>query len=85
MFLWDYGHMKTTLDLPDKLMREVKIRAAQDNRKLKDLVAELLTRALADDAAQERGRTKPPKPVRLRTEKPMTLSDIESAIAEGRA
>lgn len=38
--------MKTTLELPDPLMREVKILAAQSNRKLKDVVAELITRGL---------------------------------------
>jgi plasmid stability protein len=31
--------MKTTLDLPDDLMREVKIRAAREGRKMKDLLA----------------------------------------------
>jgi hypothetical protein len=39
--------MKTTLDLPDDLMRAVKIRAAEENRKLKDLIADLLRRGLA--------------------------------------
>jgi plasmid stability protein len=39
--------MKTTLDLPDDLMRAVKIRAAEENRKLKDVIAELLRRGLA--------------------------------------
>lgn len=34
--------MKTTLELPDSLMREVKVRAAQSDRTLTDLVAELL-------------------------------------------
>ena len=34
--------MKTALDLPDELAREVKIRAAQEGRKLKDVIAELL-------------------------------------------
>lgn len=38
--------MKTTLDLPDDLMRAVKVRAAQNNRKLKDTVAELLRAGL---------------------------------------
>ncbi len=38
--------MKTTLNLPDELMREVKIRAAQENRKLQDLIAELIRRGL---------------------------------------
>jgi plasmid stability protein len=39
--------MKTTLDIPDPLMRKIKIRAAGEGRKLKDLVAELLTLGLA--------------------------------------
>jgi plasmid stability protein len=43
--------MKTTLELPDHLMREVKIRAAREGRKLKELVAELLRRGL--DAPME--------------------------------
>ena len=33
--------MKTTLDLPDDLMRAVKVRAVEENRKLKTLVADL--------------------------------------------
>jgi hypothetical protein len=40
--------MKTTLDLPDDLMREIKVRAARDDRRLKDLIAELLRRGLAE-------------------------------------
>ena len=39
--------MKTTLDLPDDLVRAVKIRAAEENRKLKDIIADLLRRGLA--------------------------------------
>lgn len=39
--------MKTTLDLPDDLMRAVKLRAVEDNRKLKDTIADLLRRGLA--------------------------------------
>jgi hypothetical protein len=39
--------MKTTLDLPDDLVREVKIHAVHENRKLKDTVADLLRRGLA--------------------------------------
>lgn len=42
--------MKTTLELPDVLMRRIKIRAAEQNRKLKDTVAELLERGLAAEA-----------------------------------
>jgi plasmid stability protein len=39
--------MRTTLDLPDELMRAVKVRAVNENRKLKDMVADLLRRGLA--------------------------------------
>ena len=34
--------MKTTLDLPDKLYRAAKARAAAENRRVKDVVAEAL-------------------------------------------
>lgn len=43
--------MKTTLDLPDDLMREVKIRAVHENRRLKEAVADLLRRGLASPRA----------------------------------
>ena len=39
--------MKTTVDLPDDLMRAVKMRAIEENRKLKDTIADLLRRGLA--------------------------------------
>ena len=39
--------MKTTLDLPSELVREIKLRAVHEGRKLKDLAAELLRTALA--------------------------------------
>ncbi len=42
--------MKTTVELPDELMRRIKIRAAASDRKLKDTVEELIRRGL--DAAE---------------------------------
>ena len=39
--------MKTTIDLPDDLMRAVKIRAVNEKRKLGVMIAELLRRGLA--------------------------------------
>ena len=39
--------MKTTLDLPDELMRAVKVQAAENDLKLKDFVADLLRLGLA--------------------------------------
>jgi len=38
--------MKTTLDLPDELIREVKLRAVVQGRTLRDLVAEFLRQGL---------------------------------------
>lgn len=38
--------MKTTLELPEDLMRDIRIRAARSDQRLKDVVAELLRRGL---------------------------------------
>lgn len=40
--------MKTTLDLPDELIREVKLRAVIQGRSLKDLVANFLRQELGN-------------------------------------
>jgi hypothetical protein len=47
------GCMKTTLDLPDALVKQVKLRAVREGRKLKDAVADLLRKGLAVAAAEE--------------------------------
>lgn len=39
--------MKTTLDLPNDLVREIKQRAASEGRKVKEVAADLLRAALA--------------------------------------
>ena len=75
--------MKTTLELPDDLMRRIKLRALHRNRKLKDEIAQLLEAGMAS-APNSKAPRKPPKPVRLRGHRPLVLSDIESAIAAGR-
>lgn len=46
--------MKTTVELPDDLLRRVKIRAVEENKKLKDMLAELLRRGL--DSHADSGR-----------------------------
>ena len=38
--------MKTTLQLPDELVKEIKLRAVNEGKKLKDAVAELLRKGL---------------------------------------
>lgn len=44
--------MKTTVELPDELVREVKVRAAQEGRRLKDVMAEVVRRGLAAPVRQ---------------------------------
>jgi hypothetical protein len=56
--------MRTTLDLPDPLFREVKSRAAQQGVKLKDLLARYIEAGLRSSSAQSipvspRGKRKP--------------------------
>ena len=75
--------MKTTLELPDDLMRRIKLRAVHRNRKLKDEIAQLLEAGIAQAPEPEAPR-KPPRPVRLRGRRPLTTRDIEAAIAAGR-
>jgi plasmid stability protein len=55
--------MKTTLDLPDDLMREVKIRAVKENRRLKDEIADLLRRALSQRRPEPRARRRVTLPI----------------------
>ena len=43
--------MKTTLDLPDDLMRSMKIRAATQGRKLKDVIADAIRDSLGTTRA----------------------------------
>ena len=72
--------MKTTLDLPDDLMREVKIRAVHERKKLKDAIAEFIRKGMA----VSKGRPpKIPKPIKLRGG-PLTIAEIEAAINWGR-
>jgi len=71
--------MKTTLELPDELMRRVKIRAAEKNQKLKDTFIEIIQSGLVPP--------RPPgghRPLKLRGGFLPTTEDIEAAIAEGR-
>jgi hypothetical protein len=75
--------MKTTLELPDELMRRLKMRAVQRNQKLKDVVAQLLEAGMAATTGS-RSATRPPMPVRLKGRGPLTIEDIEAAIASGR-
>lgn len=52
--------MKTTFDLPPDLVRDLKLRAVHEGRKLKDVAADLLRRGLA--APETATQPKPAKP-----------------------
>lgn len=75
--------MKTTLELPDELIRRIKLRAVHRNQKLKDAVAQLLEAGIAALPSAE-PPAHPPRPVRLKKHRPLTIDDIEAAIAAGR-
>ncbi len=64
-------------------MRRIKIEAAQSDRKLKVLVAQLLEAGLR--ASSDGGAAAAlPKPVKRRRGGPLTVDAIEAAIAAGR-
>ncbi|MGH9116168.1 MAG: antitoxin [Acidimicrobiales bacterium] len=59
LILWQSGYMRTTLDLPDELMRQVKVVAAQEGRKLKDVMADVVRHGLTrrqEGAVRKSGR-----------------------------
>jgi hypothetical protein len=43
---WENGAMKTTIELPDDLLIEIKVEAARRRKKLKELVPELVRAGL---------------------------------------
>jgi hypothetical protein len=53
--------MKTTLDLPEEPVREVKLRAVMQRRTVKDLVAEVLRQGLGMGPGDQRTRPPPVK------------------------
>jgi hypothetical protein len=60
--------MKTTLEIPDELYRQAKVHAAQENRKMKDLVSDglRLVLGLADGIAPRRVRRMKEPPIKIR-------------------
>ncbi|MDQ3564033.1 MAG: hypothetical protein M3436_07805 [Pseudomonadota bacterium] len=82
--------MRTTIDLPDDLLRQAKARAALDGLKLKDLIARYVARGLAGaerppagDTRTERQRSPLPVIPRASTGKPIpALSNAELAQIE---
>lgn len=75
---WKAGCVKTTMDLPEELVREMKFRAVREGRKLREVAEEIFRRGLAapaQPAAQgERRRVKLPLIPAPRGAKPFKLS-----------
>jgi hypothetical protein len=47
--------MKTTIELPEELVREIKMKSVLEGRKLKETIAELLRAGLAAESRRTRG------------------------------
>ena len=56
---WKVGCMKTTLDLPEDLVREMKLCAVHEGRKLRDVATEIFRRGLAQQSLQTAAATQP--------------------------
>ncbi len=88
--------MKTTVEIPDDLMYQVKLRALRDRRKLKEEIADLLRRGLAaparpDAAASRREpvrlplfRTRPDAPARSMSAEGLLEIERETLVQEDR-
>ena len=57
---WEAGCVKTTMDLPNDLVREMKLKAAHEGRKIKDVVAPLILAGMA----AESGKTRAVRPIK---------------------
>lgn len=68
-------HMKTTIDIADRLLEQAKRRAREENRTLRDLVEEALRRLLAESDREK-------EPFRLRRH-PFRGTGTPPGIAEG--
>ena len=53
--------MKTTIDLPDDLPHQLKLRALNEGRKFREAVADLLRQGLATSAGQAKTKVKADK------------------------
>jgi hypothetical protein len=90
------GSMKTTLELPDDLVKEIKLRAVHQGAKLKDMVADLLRAGLRAAPVNGVGKALPVDKASLARRKALTrkfvsgewgveLSGYEAARKQDRA
>lgn len=76
--------MKTTLEIPDDLYRKAKVKAARENRKMKDLVSEGLRHVLglSSDLPAPRRMLQAPVSIRQGNEIPVLNNDAMAELLE---
>lgn len=65
--------MRTTIDLPDELLRQVKSRAAMDGLTLKHLITRYVADGLAEGARVDNGAGKATSPQPRRSDPPVMI------------
>lgn len=74
--------MRTTLDLPDHLLRELKSRAARNGQSLKSLLNDLIQRAMALPSTPSAQQTGLPVLTRLQGQVQPTQKQSNSQLAD---
>ena len=74
--------MRTTLDLPDPLLRELKTRAARNGQSLKSLINDLIQRAMALPAIPPEQQTGFPVLMRLQGQAQPTQGQSNAQLAD---
>jgi len=65
------------------MMTPNEIRKVEHNQKIKDTIAQLLELGLSS-APRKEASARAPRPIQLKKHGPLTINDIEAAIAAGR-
>jgi hypothetical protein len=73
--------MRTTVDIPDTIYREIKIRAASEGTTIKDLILEGVAARLRSGNAPAKRGSRPKFPV-IRSKKPGSLQLGEEGVYE---
>jgi hypothetical protein len=73
--------MRTTLDLPDELLTEIKVMCAQERATLKELIAELLRLGIRSRQTTVRAT---PLPAPYRMSRPLDPAQVSAIIREAR-
>lgn len=77
------GTVKTTLELPADLVRALKIRAVEENRRIKDVAAEALRKGLVPEQRPAPEERVEPDPIRHRVTLPLIHSTHPAPPGQG--